>query len=275
MKEWMIVSNIIYDIRTIEYARQTLINLTGIPIPVWEQYLGHEREYEYIDYLVADVINSYGHFPGSYKDFEFVYFHVTTSANGCASFRKHGILDLKQSYSCPDSELREFLEKHDINIYLDERTLIYHDQEFDITYGACPRQDTAAYKCWTIGRKFYFDYTICGFLSVWDRSSYGGQVHRRPEILMNIDDLLELNLSREWMSTHDSYEIVAKVSGEKVIYDGNDDDSNKDKVLNYLTKAYLTAFGEPSENILLIKNHIQIPPMNILEIKPLEHWKND
>ena len=266
--------NMIYDIRTTEYAQQTLTNLTGVPITVWEQYLGHEREYTYTDDLVADVIKSHGYLPRSYRDFKLVYFHVTTSANKCVSFRKYGILDLRQSYSCYDSELRTFLEKHDININLDERILIYREQEFDITFGVCPRQDSKAYKCWSIGRKFYYDYTTCGFLSVWEQSSYGGQVHRRPEILMNIDELLGLNLSREWVATHDSYEIVAKVSGEKIIYDSDDNQSDKDKVLNYLTKAYLTAFGEPSENTLLIKNNIQIPPMDIIEIKPMGHWKN-
>lgn len=270
----MIMSNMIYDIRTTECAQQTLTNLTGVPIPVWEQYIEHESEYEFIDYLVADVVNSHGYLPRSYRDFEFVYFHVTTSADGCASFRKHGILDLKQSYSCTDSELRGFLEKNDIHIDLDERILTYREQEFDISFGACPRQDTENYKCWSIGRKFYYDYTTCGFLSVLEQSSYGGQVHLQPEILINIDDLLELNLSKEWMSTHDSYEIVAKVSGEKIIYDSDDDQSDRDKVLNYLTKAYFTAFGEPTENILLIKNHIQIPPMDILEIKPMDHWRD-
>lgn len=29
----MIMPNMIYDIRTTEYAQQTLINLTGVPIP--------------------------------------------------------------------------------------------------------------------------------------------------------------------------------------------------------------------------------------------------
>lgn len=265
----------IYDIRTTEYAKQTLTNLTGVPIPVWEQYLGHEHKYEYTDYLVAEVINSHGYFPLSYRDFEFVYFHVTTSANGCASFRKHGILDLKHSYSCHDSELREFLEKHDIHIDLDERILTYRRQRFDINFGACPRRDTEAYKRWSIGRKFYYDYTTCGFLSVWERKPYGGQVHRRPEILMDIDNLLRLNLSHEWMENHDSYEIVAKVSGEKIIYDSDDNQSDKDKVLNYLTKVYFTAFGEPTEKVILIMNHLQIPPLDILEIKPMQHWKKD
>ena len=121
----MIMVNMTYDIRTTEYAQQTLMNLTGVPISKWEKYLGRQHEYKYTDYLVEDVISSYGHFPRSYKDFEFIYFHVTTSANRCTSFQKHGVLDLKQSYLCQDSELRQFLEKHGIDINLDERILIY------------------------------------------------------------------------------------------------------------------------------------------------------
>lgn len=271
----MIMSDMIYDIRTTEYAKQTLINLTGVPIPTWKQFLGQERQYKYTDDLVADVIKSHGYLPRSYREFVFVYFHVTTSANKCASFRKHGILDLKQSYSCQDSELREFFEKHDIHIDLNEQILTYCGQEFDITFGDCPRQETKAYKRWSIGRKFYYDYTTCGFLSVWERNPYGGQVHRRPEILMDIDNLLGLNLSHEWMLTHDSYEIVAKVSGDKIVYDGDDNQSDEHKVLNYLTKVYFTAFYEPTEEVLLIKNHVQIPPLDILDIKSMKHWKND
>ncbi len=166
------------------------------------------------------------------------------------------------------------MEKHDIYIDLDERILTYCGKAFDITFGAYPRRDTEAYNCWSIGRKFYYDYTTCGFLSVWDRSPYGGQFHRRPEILMDIDNLLRLNLSHEWIATHDPYEIVAKVSGEKIIYDSDDDQSDEDKVLNYLTKAYHTAFNEPSETLLLIKNHIQIPPKDILKITPMGYWKD-
>lgn len=271
----MLMSNMIFDIRTSEHARQTLTNLTYAPISVWGQYVGHESEYRYTDDLVADVIKSYGYLPRDYRDFRFVYFHVTTSANECASFRRHGILDLKQSYSHRDSELREFLEKHDIHIDLVERTLTHRGQNFDISNGACPRRDTEAHRRWCVGNKFFYDFTTCGFLSVWERSPYGGQVHRRPEILFDIDNLLGSNLSREWASHHDPYQIVATVSGEKIVYTGDDDQSNEDKVLDYLTKAYLTAFNEPTEELLLIKNNVQIPPFDILEINPMRHWYID
>ena len=56
------------------------------------------------------------------------------------------------------------------------------------------------------------------------------------------------------------------------VYDGDDEQSDRDKILNYLTKAYNTAFGSPSEEIILLKNHIQIPPHNIIDISPLSCW---
>lgn len=58
----MIKSNMIYDIRTSQYAQETLTNLTGVPMSVWQQYLGREHEYKYTDYLVEEVIKSYGYF---------------------------------------------------------------------------------------------------------------------------------------------------------------------------------------------------------------------
>lgn len=268
----MIVPNSIYDIRTNEYAQCTLSNLTSVPISVWKQYIDHENEYKYIDDLVLDVIEHHGYMPNNYRDFDYTYFHVTTSSTECASFWNHGILDLKRSYECDDSELKIFLEKHNIYIDLDEQTLTHQGRKFDISFGPCPRRNTEDYRCWSVGRKFYYDYATCGFLSVWDRSPYGGRVHQRPEILLDIDNLLRTNLSQEWASTHKPYEVVATVSGEKIIYDGDDDQSEEDKVLNYLTKAYFTAFQEPTEEILLIKNHVQIPPSDIIEIKPMACW---
>lgn len=264
----------IYDIRTSETAFQTLVNLSGVEASKWSRYVGHEREYEYTDLLVEEVIKSYGHLPRRYTDFEFVYFHITTSANECRAIRKYGILDLQKAYKCPESELRIFLDDHDIFIDTDKCTLSHQGKVFDISYhsGKRTREDTLERYCWAIGRKFYYDYTTCGFLSVWEHSAYGGLVHCRPEILMDIDNLLALNLSQEWMFSHSPYEIVVKVDGNKIIYDGDDEKSDEEKVLDYLTRAYDTAFGNPFEHILLLKNGIQIAPSDIIEIKPLTHW---
>ena len=98
-------------------------------------------------------------------------------------------------------------------------------------------------------------------------------MHWRPEILWDIDNLLRLDLSGDWEQSHCPYEITAHVKGSDIVFDGDEDQSDKDKVLMYLTMAYDTAFGEPFEHVLLMKNGVQIPPTNIIEIKPLSCWK--
>ena len=89
---------------------------------------------------------------------------------------------------------------------------------------------------------------------------------------MDIDNLLGLNLSVEWQSMCKPFEVVAKVSGENIIYPYDEGDSEEDKVLYYLAKAFENYFGEPHEEIVLLKNNIQIPPQDVLEIKPLVCW---
>lgn len=263
----------LYDIRTSANALTTLVNFTGIVPPIWERCMSKRNEFRYDEEFVEHVINTYGHFPTDYETWLFIYFHITTSANGCESFKIHGILDLIESYKCLDSELRQFLDIRGIHINIGECTLTYHGKAYDISYNRpTPRPGSKEYACWSIGRKFYYDYTTCGFLSVWARSEYGGYVHRRPEILYDIDELLGLDLSQEWHMTHEPYEVVALVQGCDIVYDGDDNSSSKDKILNYLTRAYNTAFGAPFEEIVLLKNHIQVPPNHILEIKPLSYW---
>lgn len=268
-------SSYIYDIRTSEYALCTLVNFTGVVPPIWEKYIQLQGRYRYDEDLVADVIAKHGKMPPNYEEWLFTYFHVTTSANRCKSFETHGILDLKNAYSCPDSELREFLDRKGILIDIDNCCLKYRDHEYSIAYGIMPsRFDSKAYACWSIGRKFYYDFTTCGFLSVWDESAYGGNVHYRPEILDDIDNLLNLTLSQEWHLSHKAYEVVAIIPGTDIVYDGDNDQSEKDKIINYLTKAYNTAFGAPSEEVVLLKNNVQVPPQRIIEITPLRYWNS-
>ena len=265
----------LFDIHTERAAQQTLFRLTGIPIEVWEENIDRERDYELQDYFVAAMIEEYGtrHLPESYLDLDFIYFHVTTSADSCASIRRNGILDLKKAYECKDSELRRFLDEHGVSIDIEKALLIYRGHEYDIYFGRCPwDHESVEYKCWSIGRKFFYDYTTCGFLSAWDRSPYGGQVHRRPEILKDIDELLMTRLSDEWEQTHTAYEVVAKVSGENICYPYDDDASETEKVMAYVVMAYNEALNGSSENILLLKNGVQIPPSDILEVNPLSIW---
>ena len=263
----------IFDIRTSENALQTLCSFTNVSQNIWECYVGTELNYQYSGKLVEYVVKTYGNMPTNYRDWNFIYFHITTSNDECLSFKKYGILDLKSSYLCPDSELRIFLDNHNIHIDLEKRELVYNEQVYDITFGDCPRRDTKEYACWRVGRKFYYDFATCGFLSVCDSRPYGGMVHCRPEILNDIDNLLNTKLSQEWMLSHKPYEVTAKVEGGKIIFDGSDESTEQEKVLYYLTHAYDTAFGYPSEVLLLLKDNIEISPEDIIDIKPMQCWK--
>lgn len=156
-----------YDIRSSKNALQTLIRITGVEEKVWNENVINESKYNYMEDFVEDIISTYGEMPERYDMFKFVYFHVTTSANQCDSIRKNGILDLRKSYMCKDSELRKFLDDCDVLIDLENAILKYKDKKYDISYGMCPSFDDNAKACWSIGRKFYYDYTSCGFLSIW------------------------------------------------------------------------------------------------------------
>lgn len=107
---------------------------------------------------------------------------------------------------------------------------------------------------------------------MWERSPYWGEVHRRPEIPSDIDDLLNTHLSDEWERTHEPFEVVAKVDRHEICYFSDDDQSDEEKVMAYVVMAYNAALNGLSEEILLMKNGVQIPPEDILEIKPLACW---
>lgn len=265
----------IYDIRTEQAAAYTLNRLTGVSDSLWRQNAYRERDFECIDYYVDAMINNYGtkQLPQSYMDMEYIYFHVTTSGNECRSIQKYGILDLKNAYECRESELRMFLDENDVFIDLDRAVLTYQGMKYDIKNGNPPwNHESIAYKSWSIGRKIYFDYTTCGFLSAWKNAPYGGQVHRRPEILFDIDELLGTNLSYQWECTHSPYEIVAKVSGRDICYPGYDEEPEKEKLMSYIVKAYNTAMYGTTEEILLMRNGVQISPDAIIQINPLTIW---
>ena len=266
----------IYDIHTKQAAQETLRRLTGIKYAQWDANRHRERDYQFQDDFVATMIKEFGtkRLPKSYMDMDYEFFHVTTSADQCISIRQNGVLDLQEAYLCKDSELRVFLDAHGVLINLDEETLRYKGHVYDIHYGARPWNDQSVeYKCWLVGRKLYYDYTICGFLSACLKSPYGGMIHRRPEILWEIDELLNTQLSREWEKTHTTYEILAIANGRDICYPYDDESPEEDKVMTYIVMAYNEALYDSSENILLLKNGVQIPPNDILEINPFVAWR--
>lgn len=270
------IDNMEFDIRSSDKAKHTLDVLTGVPISIWEQNLNRESDFDCPQDFVEQTINNYGHLPINLGSFEFVFSHITTSSNKCHSIEKNGLLDLKQAYLCADSELRIFLNDNGIFIDLKKSKLKYRTEIYDIKYAPNNKHIIKApyeEQCQKIGRKFYYDYTICGFLSIDSQDTYLGDVHHRPEILDDIDNLLHLNLSQKWEKDHKPYNVVAKINGDEIECEGMENKSEKEKVMHYLTLAYNNAFHELDENIILLQNNKKILPSNIIGIEPFNIWK--
>lgn len=115
--------------------------------------------------------------------------------------------------------------------------------------------------------KANYDYGICGFLS-YGNTPYPGNVHIRPEILLNIDDLLQTNLSDIWEKDHHTYEVIAQTDSDKIILD----DDNP--MMAYLVRAFWSAFWT-NESLILLKPNIDVLPTDILEIKKFNRWKDN
>ena len=82
---------------------------------------------------------------------------------------------------------------------------------------------------------------------------------------------MKTGLSHEWAQTHSPYEVIAKVSGDKVCYP-YDNETDYKKVMEYISMAYHEAFDLCSENIILLKDGAMIQPKDILEVKSFNIW---
>ena len=268
----MIVLDNTYDIRTPESAYNTLKNITGITPDIWAEYVCKDYKYKNITDMISDILEHHMHRKIRYDNFDFIFSHITTSANECNSFKKYGILNLQDSYMCYESELRDFLNNADIFIDINNGILTYKDRQFDISYGDKPFTNSTERLCWYIGYKFYHDQAICGFLNI-DDNPYLGQVHRRPEILFNIDNLLNTNLSYQWQKTHFPYEIVVKIHGDKTRYNYEQTDTEDEKVINMLEIAFNAAFHTVIDQYIILNDEVTVPPSNIIEINPFTKWR--
>lgn len=182
-------------------------------------------------------------------------------------------MDLCFTYECPESDLRMFLDAHGIRIDIEECHLWYRNKDYNIKfnrYGSTPFIGSNEYNAWSVGSKFYYDYTIRGFLSINHAFPYGGYVHLVPEIISDIDRLIGKDLKIDWMHSTRAYEIVAIVDGNDFVVDAEGTDG--EKMVAYILKAYEAAWGYEFENIILLNDGVKISAHDILEINEFNAW---
>lgn len=258
----------LYDIRDADKAARTLERFTGVSSGVWLAETDADLD-------IGQIVERNNGCCPHVNELEMIITHVTTSGNGCASILKDGIIDLKHAYQKRDSELRIFLESKGIDILLESNCLKYNGKYYDISIEDRPRNhESEEYAAWLVGQKFYYDFTVCGFFSINVNRPYGGNVHSRPEILWDLDNLLKTDLQREWMQSHQAYEIVFKVPFRDIVYGGWTNDP-EEMVMSYLTDAYMCVSMGPDTREVLCKNEVEIPPDQILECNRFTSWDRE
>ena len=265
-----------FDIRSVDAAIKTLERLTGVERKIWEFERiknSARKDFSSMDKDIKKVIEKNNGKLPKLSNIEFVIVHITTSKNKCSTILEKGIVDLRKAYENTDGELRAFLEQKGVEIFINEKKLKYREKTYEIYGDDCPNDsESEEYKAWSIGHRFYYDFTVCGFLSINKKDVYGGNIHLRPEILYDIDMLLRTDFSNEWRDTHMAYEVVFKVSSKNVIYDGCDMLDEYEKVIAYLSIAYMCACKGPRTEEVLCVNNIEISPKQIIECNEFTAW---
>jgi hypothetical protein len=118
---------------------------------------------------------------------------------------------------------------------------------------------------WAIGRKFYYDFCICGFLSIESKNPYGGYVHYRPEIIMNISQVCSMDLERIWKDVHESYLVKFLSPYKNMVNVFSENDSEERIRESLLFKAFWNTLYE-NEEVILLKNNILVPPEDIINV---------
>lgn len=268
----------LFDIRTEDKAAKTLERLTGVSAKHWkEEKDNYVNRFDFsdLDKDIENIIQKYNGYMPKLSEIEVVVTHITTSSKECKSIRENGIVDLKKAYENQDSELRQFLEQRGLEIQLDNCLLKYDGRYYDISIDKrCPlNHDSDEYWAWSVGHKFYFDFAVCGFKSLNNRDVYAGFVHRRPEILMDIDKLLGTHFENEWFENHKPYEVVFSIPESETIYRGEESDGEYERVLYYLYDAFICLILGPDTNEIVSKNGVEVKPSQILECNIFTKWK--
>jgi hypothetical protein len=259
----------IYDITSKEKALETLETLTGFKKEYWGHFSYECQVFGKDAYEAMNNIISRFNVNVDFDllDITFACLHITTSNNGCRDIIKYGLMDLKSTYCKEDTELRSFLDKHNIYIDLEHETIKINGINESIHYYSplpfnLNDRDSAL---WAIGRKFYYDFCICGFLSIESKNPYGGYVHYRPEIIMNISQVCSMDLERIWKDVHESYLVKFLSPYKNMVNVFSENDSEERIRESLLFKAFWNTLYE-NEEVILLKNNILVPPEDIINV---------
>ena len=271
---------IIYDITTVEKAKETLVGLTGISIDIFDY--AHITQSLKNQYYFADKIRDEAcklgnyHFDTDLNNIDFLVQHITTSTSSCDGIRKKGLKNLYLTYQDKESELHQFLDDNEIYIDLENEKIKVHNKEYSIHYGEKNfGLSDLEENLWSIARKFYYDFCICGFFSIDSTRAYGGYVHKSPEILYNISELCKVDLRGKWSQSSSGYIVSFYASRDELvdtITNSEKESSDEEFLQSLVYRAVDSAYFSIDERIALLKDDVSIEPSRIKDISQFSAW---
>lgn len=212
-------------------------------------------------------------------------YHSTTNMDGCASIQMLGLLNLRETIR-QDTPLAKYLIEHDVIFDLDNKTVRREGNVYDLRKNYSGIGDTSNEVRDFVAFKLYEDHQINGFLCTEDVLDYGGDVHLRPEFIMNVAKLFkDQRLESDWVRdpNRQAYvlKFIAPISDyspitfaihREFLAETSSEEIEEMKLHGLLTTALRAlssciAWGMgPEDTISFLNEDASVPPQNIIQI---------
>lgn len=273
----------IYDLRTINSSLDFLSEVLSTNRNTIYQEIEKQPDYIHLSKFI-DILNTRLIYT-KLDSLRLVISHVTTTIDDNKFLFENGLINL-QNILTYDSPLKNFLINFNIHFDIKNKAIIYNNELFSIDrndyngYVGCNNKDAYLKE---IARKIYNDHQITAFLTMESDTRYLGDVHLRPEILLNLSRFVSINLCQEWykISKSQVIEFYTDVKNlEPCSFDMRNDNylsesEYSDYVYKWLVEKAINAIWynlyseHPPEDIIYIKQDHVVSRDNIINIRPI------
>ena len=208
-------------------------------------------------------------------------FHVLASLDNCEEIKKRGIMNLQRVLTS-DTILSHILMDNGIVFDIQNKILNYNGKQYDINYEHYKGRNSTDMeeRISKISRRVFDDFFVNGFLANDDIFGYITEIHRRPEFLKDLSELLPeaKKVEEYWRENAKSYRIdfyatIDQTQRFNFSLDELDDPPFEDwielnddmKVKKWMLSAAIKRYHDNiDEEYLYIKDNVTIPPKQII-----------
>lgn len=272
----------IFDIQSIASSEKFIEEFFNTPIIKFIEKYIIQYNSDFDEFWIAnkEYINSV-----DISDLKFKVIHVTSNMDECSEIKTNGIKNLQIVLS-ENTTLNTLLSNHGVQFDIKNKILIAKDEAIDIDYKKyCNRYNLSLYeeKIKSVARKVYLDYQVNGFFSIKDVISYGTNIHKRPEFIFNLVELIPglRKMQNHWienskgyiitfLAENDQFQNISFDAFEESYYDKKEQELKlKRWLLNNAMDCIIDCSINNSGIIAYMNSNTTIRPEQILECREI------